>query len=83
LEYRIEYKASVARDLRKLDKKTADRILSKVETDLSRDPNRGLPLKGEFEGLFRYRVGDHRAIYSKTPRGILILRIAHRKEAYR
>jgi mRNA-degrading endonuclease RelE of RelBE toxin-antitoxin system len=33
--------------------------------------------------LFKYRVGDYRAIYAKTAHGVVVLRIRHRKEAYR
>lgn len=80
---RVDYKASVGRDLRRLDKPTARRILGKIERDLAAPPAAGVPLTGEFKGLFRYRVGDWRVIYARTLEGVLILRIAHRREAYR
>jgi mRNA-degrading endonuclease RelE of RelBE toxin-antitoxin system len=32
---------------------------------------------------FRLRVGDDRVIYARTKAGYLVLRIAHRSEAYR
>ena len=57
--------------------------MSKLEQELSRNPSAGIALSGEFRGLFKYRVGDYRAIYAKTSDGVLILRIAHRKDAYR
>jgi mRNA interferase RelE/StbE len=79
---KIEYKASVERDLRRIDKKEANRILRKIEKVLGEDPDKGIPLKGEYEGLYRLRVGDYRAIYCKTRAGVLILRIRHRKKAY-
>ena len=79
----IQYKSSVEKDLRRIDKSTARRLLAKLEHDLAQNPGAGEPLKGEFEGLFKFRVGDYRAIYSRTTEGILVLRIAHRKEAYR
>lgn len=80
---KVAYKASVDQDLRRLDKPAARRILERVERDLAANPDRGAPLSGEFRGLFRYRVGDYRVIYTKTPDGILILRIGHRKHIYR
>lgn len=80
---KVAYKASVSGDLRRLDKPTAARILAKLERELSRNPDAGLPLTGEFHGLFRYRVGDYRVIYARMPEGVLVLRIAHRKDVYR
>jgi mRNA interferase RelE/StbE len=79
----VEYKASVARDLRKLDARPASRVLTLLEDRLGKDPAAGQALRGEFAGLFRLRVGDYRAIYSKTSTGVLVLRIAHRKDVYR
>ena len=79
---KVEYKASVERDLRRIDKKDVDRILNKIEKVLSENPNNGEPLKGEYKGLYKLRVGNYRAIYSKTKEGVLILRIRHRGKAY-
>ena len=80
---RVTYKSTVATDLRRLDKPTARRILDKIERDLAAHPDAGLPLSGSFRGLFRYRIGDYRVIYTKTPDGILVVRISHRKNVYR
>lgn len=80
---RITYKASVAGDLRKLDKPTARRVLDKLERLLSRNPGTGIPLTGEFRGLFKLRISDYRVIYAKTAEGVLVLRIGHRKDVYR
>jgi len=77
LPAKVEYKASVERDLRRIDKKNVDRILKKIEKVLSENPNKGEPLKGEYKGLYKLRVGNYRAIYSKTKEGVLILRIRH------
>ena len=83
MAYEIEYKASVVRDLNKLDRGVAERILRELEEVLSENPDCGVPLKGQFKGLFKYRVGDYRAIYTKTKKGCLILRIGHRSKVYR
>ena len=77
----VSYKESVAHDLKRFDPPTAVRLVSKIEQVLARHPDAGDPLKGEFRGLFRYRIGDYRVIYTKIPDGILILRIAHRRDA--
>ncbi len=78
----IHYKASVEKDLRRIGKPNAPKIMNKLEKDLSNNPDQGIPLKGEFGGLFKYRIGDYRIIYAKIPDGVLVLRIAHRKEVY-
>ena len=45
----------------------------------------GTRLKGELSGLRRIRDGDYRIIYElrKTELVVLVLRVAHRREAYR
>lgn len=79
----ISYKSSVARDLSRLDRAAALRVVAKIEKTLHASDNPGTPLKGEFEGLFRIRVGDYRLIFAPTASGYLILRIGHRREVYR
>jgi mRNA interferase RelE/StbE len=83
LTYRIQFKRSVSRDLRKLDKADADWILSKIETELP-DRADALPdLKGKFTGLKRFRIGSYRVIFTVVDDVILITRIGHRKNVYR
>jgi mRNA interferase RelE/StbE len=80
---RISYKASVRKDLKGLDRKTVERILDAIEADLAAHPGKDKALKGQFAGLYSYRVGEWRVIYSIIGESILILRIAHRKDSYR
>jgi mRNA interferase RelE/StbE len=82
LAHRIEYKSSVFRDLKNLDKGVARRIMNDLSDSLSSDPNCGEPLSGQFKGLHKLRVGDYRVIYSRTGEGVLILRIGHRSTVY-
>jgi mRNA interferase RelE/StbE len=83
LGYRAVYKASVEKDLKKIDKTEAKKILTRIEGDLAKDPDMGIALSGTFQGLYRYRIGDYRVIYTKTVEGILVLRIGHRRDVYR
>ena len=78
----IEYKASVERDLKKIDRKQTTRILDKIEDALRDNPDAGEALTGQYKGLFKLRVGDYRVIYAKTKIGVLIVRIRHRGKAY-
>ena len=81
--YRIEYKSSVIRDLKKLDRPVARRIIDELEKALSRNPDSGIPLKGQFKGLYKLRIGDYRVIYARTREGVIVLRIGHRGKVYR
>jgi mRNA interferase RelE/StbE len=83
LAARVEYKASVERDLRKLGQATALRVLRKIEKTLAQEGRQGDALSGEFSGLYRLRVGDYRVIYARTDEGYLVLRIGHRRDVYR
>jgi len=79
---KIFYKSSVEKDLRKIDVNYRKKIMDIIENTLSKGIV-GKKLKGEYKGLFSYRTGDYRILYSKINDGILILRIAHRKEVYK
>lgn len=77
MAYRIEYKSSVAHDLKDLDKDIARRIIGDLEEELSRDPDCGEALFGQFKGMFKLRIGDYWVVYSKTKDWVIILRIGH------
>ena len=84
--YKVVYLDQVEEDLKKLDKSTAKKVLSRIETYLATSPKGlGKPLKGEFLGYWRYRWGDYRVIYKISEREILILilRIGNRKDVYK
>ncbi len=83
MSYKIAFKKSVARDLKKIDKDWAERILGKIENELPEKAAQYPNLNGKFSGLRKHRVGDYRVIYSIIGDTALILRISHRKEAYR
>ena len=72
--YKVAYLDSVEEDLKKLDKSTVKKILTRIETYLVTDPKGlGKSLKGEFLGYWRYRWEDYRVIYKISEREILIL----------
>jgi mRNA interferase RelE/StbE len=83
LAYNIVYKKSVYRDLKKLSKPEAKRILDLIEKELIEQPESNPVLKGQFAGLRKYRVGDYRVIYALLGLDILILRIGNRKDVYK
>ena len=83
MAYRIVYKKSIHRDLKKLDKHEASNLLDHIENDLSDHPASFPILKGKFSGLRKYRVGDYRVIYVILEADVVILRIGHRREVYK
>jgi mRNA interferase RelE/StbE len=83
LAYNIVYKKSVQRDLKKLPKAEADRILNEIEQELSKNADTHPILKGQFTGLRKFRIGDYRVIYAILGDDCLVLRIGHRKEVYK
>ena len=83
MSYKIAFKKSVSRDLKKIDKDQAERILTKIEEDLPEKADSFPSLTGKFTGLRRFGVGDYRVIYTIIEGTALILRISHRRESYR
>jgi mRNA interferase RelE/StbE len=83
LNYKIAFKKSVSRDLKKIDPKQVKKILKKIEDELPRRVESLPTLTGKFSGLRKFRVGDFRIIFSTIGDTALILRIRHRKEAYK
>lgn len=79
----IEYSREALRMLGRIDRKTAARLIAKVE-QLASDPagmaNNGKRLKAG-GGLMRLRVGDWRIIYRDNV-VIMVVRIAPRGGAY-
>lgn len=83
MAYKIDYKSSVIKDLKKIDKTQCNKLVSRIEIDLSNNPEKGKALQGEYKGLFSYRMGDYRVIYTVVKDSVLILKVAHRKEVYK
>lgn len=83
MAYKVTYKSSVKRDLKKLSKAEARTLLDQIEKDLSKKPDACPALKGEFAGLRRLRVGDYRVVFAIIRKEVLVLRIAHRRDVYR
>ena len=83
MTYNVVYKKSVLRDLKKLSKAEASRILDQIEQELTKKPESFHVLKGQFAGLRKYRIGDYRVIYALVGTDILVLRIGNRRDVYK
>ena len=84
LRYSIQIKSSALKSIQKLDAPIRRRIVGRIDR-LAENPTSGTRLKGELEGLWRVREGDFRIIYElrRSEVTVLVLRVAHRREAYR
>ncbi len=82
MAYDLLYKASVKKDLGRLSKAEARRVLNRIEHALTKKPNARPMLKGEYAGLRKLRIGEYRVIFAILDQDVLILRIGHRKDVY-
>jgi mRNA interferase RelE/StbE len=88
LAWTIEYAETAKKQLRKLDKLTARRIVGFMDERVapSDDPRElGKALKGSLGYLWRYRVGDYRVLcdIQDGVLTVLVLQIGNRREVYR
>ena len=80
---KIYYKKSVSKDFKKIHPAYREKIKQELERDLVTNAGKSQKLRGEYAGLYRLKVTEYRVVYTFIPEGILILRVRHRKEAYR
>ncbi len=83
--YRIEWKRSAKKELRKLPEQARRRVLAAVE-GLRKDPRPpGCRKLVGGEGAYRIRIGSYRVLYTVFGSTLCleIVRVADRKEAYR
>ena len=81
--YKIEYDPKALKQLQKLDKHEALKILEAIET-YANDPikTKIKKLKTPFDGAYRLRIGDYRVVFYEENELLLISKIAHRKQIY-
>ena len=82
--YRIEWKSSAAKELKKLDRDTLQKILRVVES-LATEPRPDSVKKlAGAEHTYRIRSGDYRIVYSIHDKMLLVevIRIGHRSNVY-
>ncbi len=87
MAYELRFSTMATKQLRKLDHTEAARIVVYLEAVASLDDPtvRGKNLTGEYGGIWRYRIGDYRALcdIDKNRLTILTLAISHRSKSYR
>jgi mRNA interferase RelE/StbE len=88
MAWKIDFSPTALKQLDKLDKPIANRILKFLHERLQDldDPRKiGARLQGTLSEFWKYRVGDYRLICSLEDDRfvILVLRICHRREVYK
>ena len=78
----IEIQESAKKDLKKIDKKQALKILTQIKK-LENYPHitNIKKLKNHYPPM-RYRIGDYRILFEIENDSIIVVNIKHRKEAY-
>jgi mRNA interferase RelE/StbE len=86
MPYRIEWTAPAERELRKLDRAVARRILVAVtKLGVEPRPHGARSLTGYPAGTTRIRVGDYRVVYviDDGVVTVTVVRVARRRDVYR
>ena len=84
--YRVHILDAATQDLARLDKQVARRIVQRIKWLAENlEVVRLEGLTGDFEGLYKLRVGNYRVIYEVLwkEKTIVIHMIGHRKDIYR
>ena len=84
----IEFLPEAAKDLKKLDRAVAARILTTLEDRIATLDNPhviGSALTGDHAGYWRWRIGDYRVVarIEDARIRVLVVGVAHRREVYR
>ncbi len=88
LAWTIEISDTAKKQLKKMGKEDAKRIISYLKSRAAEGDNPrkiGKALKGNLSELWRYRIGDFRVIceLQDNVMTILVLKAGHRKEIYK
>lgn len=83
--YKIVWKQSARKELRKLPKEVVARIVDLVETLAETPAPPGARKLAGTENTYRVRAGDYRVVYSVAQDVLVVevIRVGHRKEIYR
>ena len=83
--YKILWKKSAVKELKRVDKQFIPRIISTVES-LSNNPLPvGVKKLSGTDIIYRIRIGDYRLIYSLYEKELIIeiVKVGHRKDVYK
>ena len=83
--YRIEWKNSAKKELKRLPKHVIAQVISEVEKLYNNQHPTGSKKLVGTEHTYRLRTGDYRIVYSVQNERLIIevIRVAHRKDVYK
>lgn len=84
--YQLELMPEALEDLASLDRPAVQRILEKLRwLAQNLEQLTPEPLRGEWKGVYKLRIGSYRALYTtdRAERRITVHLIGHRREVYR
>lgn len=88
MKYQLLYTKRAISDLEELSIKDSQRIIKKLKyfAEQVKPLEYSKPLKGLYKDLFRFRIGNYRAIFNKDTKGtltlLIIITVKHRKDVY-
>jgi len=82
--YVVEFTASAAREIRKLDPQIRRRLLDAIEALADEPRPHGARKLVGYDDAWRVRVGDHRVLYEVVDDAVLVtvFKIEHRRAVY-
>ena len=84
---KVEFTKESEKALSDLEKSIAQRILKKIRwLAENHEQINHIPLKGQFEGTYKLRVGSYRIVYiikEGAPKILSVLLVGHRREIYK
>jgi len=83
LPYKSIFTRSFSREFNRLPRNAKERVLEALEK-AAETPYAGTKLRGKLEGLWRWRIGKYRVIYSINEKGkaVVFLDVGLRKTIY-
>lgn len=82
MQYQIKFKPRALKDLDRIDKASALKILSQIEG--MKDNLIGDVKKlTNFTPEYRLRVGDYRVLFEIEEKEVIVYRVLHRKDSYK
>ncbi|TVQ26617.1 MAG: type II toxin-antitoxin system RelE/ParE family toxin [Spirochaetaceae bacterium] len=86
MAWTIEFARSAEKELARLERTVAHRILAFLRDRVSVDPRSiGEPLKGDLSDFWKYRIGAYR-LYADIQDDcvtVLVIKVGHRRDVYR
>ena len=87
-DFQIAQTKEFEKNIKKLDTKIYTKIKNIVYPQLKQNPFYGTnikKLKGEYEGVYRYRLGNYRLFYIVDNEKVIVIitTIFHRQDAYK